>query len=66
MSEETTEPTAEPNATAAEPTEATLPEVTITNVDRCDRCACDDCPGIDGDTTAELAQHSKACAEKHF
>lgn len=34
--------------------------------DNCDRCACDDCPGIHPDTTAELAQHSKACPEKHF
>ena len=34
--------------------------------DRCDRCACDDCPGVHPDTTAELAQHSKACPEKHF
>lgn len=35
-------------------------------VDLCDRCDCDDCPGISPDTTAELAQHSKACPEKHY
>lgn len=35
-------------------------------VDLCDRCECEDCPGISPDTTAELAQHSKACPEKHF
>lgn len=32
----------------------------------CDRCDCTDCPGVGADTTAELAQHSKACPEKHF
>ena len=45
-----------------EPQPEPQPEV----VDLCDRCDCDDCPGTSPDTTAELAQHSKACPEKHY
>lgn len=40
--------------------------MTDETVDRCDLCECEDCPGTDPDVTAELAQHSKVCPEKHF
>lgn len=44
-----------------------LPTVSeVRPVDECDRCDCVDCPGVHPDTTAELAQHSKACPVKHF
>ena len=32
----------------------------------CVLCPCEDCPGNHPDTTAELAEHSKACDVKHF
>lgn len=53
------------NPTVAPAIEPELPDVEV-NVDLCDRCDCADCPGVSPDTTAELAQHSKACPEKHF
>lgn len=31
----------------------------------CDQCDCSDCPGPDADPLL-LAEHSKACGEKHF
>ena len=56
----------EPQESEAQPE----PETVVVKQDilrtDCDRCPCEDCPGAHPDTTAELAEHSKACPEKHF